>query len=657
MPLVTIRDLTIRFRGPALLDGVDCTIEPGQKIGLLGRNGAGKSTLMRLLMGQVEPDHGTVVWSPGARVAFLPQEVPDNLQGSVEEVVRQGVAEYATAGGGTGQAVGVGTGRAGSNVGAAEPRADWQIDQLVEQLLTRMELDPTTQVQTMSSGMKRRVLLAQTLVDRPDLLLLDEPTNHLDIDAIGWLEDFLNRWSGTLMFVTHDRRFLRTLATRILEIEGGRLFDWSCDYDTFLRRKQEALAAEEKQQALFDKRLAAEEVWIRQGIKARRTRNEGRVRALKELRLIRGERRSKTGTANLQIQHTQRSGNLVAQLDDVSFAHTNASSAATESGQRVILQDFSTTIMRGDKVGIVGNNGSGKTTLLKILLGQLAPQAGTVRLGANLQIAYFDQLREQLDGSKTVEEVVADGYQTIATAQGGSRHVLGYLQDFLFTPERARTQVERLSGGERNRLLLAKLFAKPANVIVLDEPTNDLDAETLEMLEERLVDYTGTLLIVSHDREFLNNVVTSTIVFTVEADGQRQVGEYVGGYDDWLRQRAAEQSQDAKSQAPAATIKGNTTKDNVAKTSEAGPATNSASPSDGGTKLKRRLSFKEQQEFDRLPTKIEKLESELASEQALLADPQFFKQAGTAIADQQRKLQKLEAKIAACYHRLEELES
>jgi ATP-binding cassette subfamily F protein uup len=642
VPLVTLRDITIRFRGPALLDSVDCIIEPGQKIGLLGRNGAGKSTLMRMLTGQVEPDHGSISFSPGASVAFLQQEVPQELHGRVADVVRQGVRSLDT---------------------EHDPSVDWEADHRVEQILSRMELDPEASVQSMSSGMKRRVLLAQTLVDEPDLLLLDEPTNHLDIEAIKWLENFLARWPATLMFVTHDRQFLRNLATRILEIEGGRLFDWSCDYDTFLRRKQEALAAEEKQNALFDKKLAAEEVWIRQGIKARRTRNEGRVRALKELRLVRSERRSKMGTTNLQIQTGERSGNLVAQLEDVCFSHPDGDKSID------ILRDFSTTIMRGDKVGVIGSNGCGKTTLLRILLGKLEPQAGRVRLGANLQIAYFDQLRDQLDDTKTVEEDVADGYQTIGSQGGGTRHVLGYLQDFLFTPERARTLIGRLSGGERNRVLLAKLFAKPANVIVLDEPTNDLDAETLEMLEERLVEYSGTLLVVSHDREFLNNVVTSTIAFSVDEVGTREVDEYVGGYDDWLRQhqsknvarRSAVGLDSVSSSASSAPSSSSSSSPSPANSdSRPASAANTGSGSSTGAsasaKPARRLSFKEQKELESLPGRIEQLEEQLAAEQAVLVDPQFYKQAGTVIAQQQAKLQQLEAEMAQCYLRLEELE-
>ena len=397
----------------------------------------------------------------------------------------------------------------------------WQSQQRVDRLLSRMSLDGNLAVSTLSSGMKRRVLLARSLVSEPDVLLLDEPTNHLDIDTIAWLEDFLLRWPATLMFVTHDRAFLRRLATRILEIDRGRLFDWSCDYDTFLVRKEAALAAEEKQNALFDKKLAQEEAWFRQGIKARRTRNEGRVRALKQMRAgaQQATRKDRHRQAGDSIGAAQRG--LVAAVDGISFAY----------GERTIVRDFSTTIMRGDKIGIIGPNGAGKTTLLRLLLGQLAPQAGSVRLGTNLQVAYFDQLREQLDEDATVQDNLGAGGETLSI-NGSSRHVLGYLQDFLFTPERARTPVRFLSGGERNRLLLARLFSKPANVIVLDEPTNDLDTETLELLEERLVEFAGTLLLVSHDRAFLNNVVTSTIVF--EAG---EVREYVGGYDDWLRQR------------------------------------------------------------------------------------------------------------------------
>jgi len=503
MSLVTIRDLTIGFRGPVLLDSVDCQIEPGQRIGLLGRNGAGKTTLMNLVMGTIQPDHGTVTIAPGKHVAKLSQDVPQDVSAQIKEVVAQGLRDV-----------------------ELPEEEQWKIQNDIEQILSRMELDGETRFETLSSGMKRRVLLAQALVSKPDLLLLDEPTNHLDIDAIDWLETFLLRFNASLMFVTHDRMFLRKLATRIWEIDRGRIFDWSCDYDMFLKRKEQALATEDKQNALFDKRLAEEEVWIRKGIKARRTRNEGRVRALKAMREQHSQRRKHVGTSRLQIQEAERSGNLVIEFEDVSFSYEGHS----------IFENLTTSIMRNDKLGIIGRNGAGKTTLLKVLLGKLEPTSGKVKLGTNLQIAYFDQLRDQLDGEATVQENVGEGSDAILI-NGVKKHVLGYLQDFLFAPERARTQVKFLSGGERNRILLAKLFAKPANVVVLDEPTNDLDAETLELLEEKLVEYSGTVLMVSHDRAFLNNVVTSTLVF--EEDG---LCEYVGGFDDWQRQSAQRRS-------------------------------------------------------------------------------------------------------------------
>ncbi len=609
MPLVTIRDLTIGFRGPPLLDNVSCLIEPGQHIGLLGRNGAGKTTLMRVLLGEVKPDSGDVIFAPGAKVAVLPQEVPRDLFGTNHEIVATGVAED-----------------------LKEHDTAWQAEQRIDQILARMNLDPQARFESLSSGMKRRVMLARALVNEPDLLLLDEPTNHLDVDAITWLEEFLAKWRGTLLFVTHDRMFLRKLADRILEIDRGRLFDWSCDYDTFLKRKEEALAAEEKQNALFDKKLAEEEVWIRTGIKARRTRNEGRVRALKELRLVRQQRREVGGKAQIQIQEASKSGVLVAEAEEVSFAYDG----------KPILNNFSTTILRGDKLGIIGPNGAGKTTLLRVLLGKLPPQKGSVRLGTNLQIAYFDQLRQQLDEEKSVQENVGDGYDTIQFGSG-RRHVIGYLQDFLFTPERARTPVRFLSGGERNRVLLAKLFAKPANIIVLDEPTNDLDAETLEMLEERLMQFEGTVLLVSHDREFLNNVVTSTIVF--EPGGVR---EYVGGYDDWLRQRKYES---ATTFGPAASSSSATS----AKSAQ--PAAKKPDTSLAADKpAKRRRSYKEKLEYAELPALIERLEGEVSKLHEAMTAPDYYRQPGDKLAKDQAELKALEDQVAAAYLRWEELE-
>ncbi len=614
MALITIKDVSIRFRGPALLDDVSCQIEAGQRIGLLGRNGAGKTTFMRMISGDVQPDNGSVSFAPGTRCSLLQQDVPQDMSGPIVDIVAAGVEE--------------------------NPEDTFQRGKVsVDQILSRMKLDPSVRFETLSSGMKRRVLLAKSLVNDPDVLLLDEPTNHLDLDAIQWLEQFLLKWRATLIFVTHDRMFLRKLATRILEIDRGRLFDWSCDYDTFLRRKEEALQAEEKQNALFDKKLAQEEAWIRQGIKARRTRNEGRVRALKKLREEHQQRRTSVGKVNLRIQEGQRSGNLVAELKDVSFAYDD----------REIVRDFSTTIFRGDKVGIIGPNGAGKTTLLRILLGKLPPQSGKVRTGTNLEIAYFDQLREQLDEEKTVQENVGDGYDTVKIA-GQSQHVIGYLQNFLFSPERVRTQVKFLSGGERNRILLAKLFAKTANTIVLDEPTNDLDAETLELLESRLVDFNGTVLVVSHDREFLNNVVTSTIVF--ESDGVR---EYVGGYDDWVRQRPEEvdskagksgkaKSADGKSDAKKAKAPSDTLEDKA--------SAGTRPPSDS----KRKLSYNEQRELDALPARIEQLETDIAAMHELMVQPDYYQKPKEELVAADAKLKSLEAELETAFERWQELE-
>ncbi|MGD9647221.1 MAG: ATP-binding cassette domain-containing protein [Pirellulales bacterium] len=616
MPQIAVNQLCLRYRGPLLLDDVSCQIEAGQRIGLLGRNGAGKTSFLRILSGELEPDSGAVTFATNTTVSLLPQEVPQALTGRALDIV----------------------------LGAApsqEPEATWRIERRATQLLAEMQLSPEAAIESLSSGMKRRVLLARALVVDPDVLLLDEPTNHLDIDAITWLEGFLARFVGTLIFVTHDRRFLQNLATRILEIDRGRLFDWSCDYGTFLVRKADALAAEEKQNALFDKRLAEEEVWIRQGIKARRTRNEGRVRALEEMRRQRRERQAPAGQVRLAIQVGQRSGVLVAAAESIGFAYHG----------RPIFENFSTTIMRGDKIGIIGPNGAGKTTLIRVLLGQLSPQAGNVRLGTNLQIAYFDQLREQLDEARSVQDNVGDGYDRLQFG-GSSRHVIGYLQDFLFSPERSRTPVRFLSGGERNRVLLAKLFAKPANVIVLDEPTNDLDAETLELLEEKLVEFDGTVLLVSHDRTFLNNVVTSTIVY--EANGFR---EYTGGYDDWLRQRATDATTTDNNPggspiASRASEKGKG--DQSTQTRNSRPATANADA--GLAATKRRATFKERQERDNLPGRIEAIDNEIALLHAQLAQPDYYRQPPERITGDAARLKQLEAELAAAYERWEALE-
>ncbi len=497
-----------------------------------------------------------------------------------------------------------------------DTESGWQIQRRIDEVLSRMGLDPSLMFDTLSSGMKRRVLLAQALVSEPDLLLLDEPTNHLDLDSIRWIEDFLLREAPTLVFVTHDRVFLQRIATRIVEVERARLFDWTCDYATFLVRKESLLAGEAQQDALFDKKLAEEEVWIRQGVKARRTRNEGRVRALERMREERRDRRARVGNVRLQAQEIERSGNLVIAAEGISHAF----------GGRAVLDDVSVTISRGDKIGILGPNGSGKTTLLRILLGELSPARGTVRRGTNVQIAYFDQLRAQLDEEKSAVDNVADGKEMVFF-NGKSRHVLGYLRDFLFSSDRARSLVRYLSGGERNRLLLARMFTRSANLLVLDEPTNDLDTETLELLEELLVDFPGTLLLVSHDRAFLNNVVTSTVVF----EGEGRVKEFVGGYDDWLRQKVAEP-------APAAAER---------------PKPERERPQ---AKSSRKLSYKEQRELEELPRRIETLEAEQTQLHQRMAEPAFFRQGGAEIAKVTARLESLETELRTAYERWETLE-
>ncbi len=606
MPQITIQELTIGYRGPSLLNEVSCRIEPGEKIGLLGRNGSGKTTLMRLIAGQEQPQSGTIEMSEGTRVAVLPQDVPLDIVGSVEEIIARGLPAELN-----------------------EIENHWQRDQLVERILTQMELDGTVQFQSLSTGMKRRVLLAQAIVSKPEVLLLDEPTNHLDIDAITWLEGFLSSLPSTLLFVTHDRAFLTRLAKRILEIDRGQLFDWSCDYPTFLKRKEQALHAEEKQQSLFDKKLAQEEVWIRTGVKARRTRNEGRVRALEAMRSERAQRRKTEGTVAMQIDAGERSGMLVCNLTGASFGY----------GQKTIIPPLDLTIMRGDKVGIIGRNGAGKSTLLKGLLGKLAPLQGKVRQGTKLEVAYFDQTREILDLDKTAEENVGLG-KTMITVNGKTKHIIGYLQDFLFTPEQARSSIRFFSGGQRNRLLLAKLFARPANMLVMDEPTNDLDTESLELLEERLVEYEGTVLVVSHDRSFLDNVVTSTIVFEEEG-----IKEYVGGYDDWLRQR--------QSGKKAAALAESSRKSNIP-SPQSRPSSLQSEVGLEAVATAKKMTFKEKQEREKLPLQIEQYEAEQRSIHAKMAEPEYFKKAQAQIVKDQRRLSDLDDLLVQSYARLED---
>ena len=627
MALLGMHDVGIAFGGPPILDAASFGIERGERVCLLGRNGAGKSTVMKLLDGTMRPDAGEVVRQTGVAVARLEQEVPAGVEGTTFDVVAAGLGEAGLLLARYHQAS-VRVGTAGGDAGAlrdldrlhqALDRADaWQVQTRVETVLVHLGLDADAPFAAASGGRKRQTLLARALVRQPDVLLLDEPTNHLDVDAIEWLESFLVDRGTTLVFVTHDRAFLQRVATRIVELDRGRLVDWGVDYATYLERKSAALAAEERDWAEFDRKLAKEEVWIRTGIQARRTRNEGRVRALESLRRERGGRRERVGTVKLQAQEAERSGRLVAAARGVSFAR----------GSRAIVRDLTTTITRGDRVGLVGPNGSGKTTLLRLLLGELAPDAGTIRLGTNIELAYFDQLREQLDPERSVFDSIADGAEFIDVA-GARKHVLGYLQDFLFSPDRARTPVRALSGGERNRLLLARLFTRSFNLLVLDEPTNDLDIETLDLLEELLLEYGGTLIVVSHDRAFLDNVVTSTLVL----EGGGRVGEYAGGYTDWLRQRPAPPP-------------------SVPEPKRAAPPV----PAAPRAERKRRLTFKEQGELASLPDVIDAREQERDRLYASLGDPALLRD-GAAAAEAKAQLAAAETEIAALTARWEALET
>ena len=623
MPFVSLRDVSIAFGDPAVLDHANLGIDRGERVCLLGRNGAGKSTLMSLLDRTLAPDDGEVVWQTGITVARLEQEVPDDVEGTTFDVVAAGL-------GATGDLLAryhAASHRVAVEQSDAALRAldrlhhdldvagAWELQTRVDTVLQHLGLDPDAPFARASGGRKRQALLARALVREPDVLLLDEPTNHLDVDAIEWMEDFLVGRGTTLLFVTHDRAFLRRVATRIVELDRGRLVDWGPDYDRYVERKAAALDAEAKQWAEFDRTLAKEEVWIRTGIQARRTRNEGRVRALETLRVERSARRERVGSVKLQAQEAERSGRLVVEARDVSFSR----------GDRPIVRDLTTTIMRGDRVGLIGPNGSGKTTLLRLLLGELAPDAGTIRMGTGLETAYFDQLREQLDPERSVFDSVADGAEFVQVG-GARRHVHGYLEDFLFRPERARTPVGALSGGERNRLLLARLFTRRFNLLVMDEPTNDLDLETLDLLEALLVEFSGTLLLVSHDRAFLDNTVTSTLVF----EGGGRIGEYVGGYTDWVRQRAPVVTTVPATKRPPPPVK----------------ATRAPKP--------RRLTTKERGELASLPDDIDARERERERTYLSLSDPALLRD-GTAVSDARARLAALEQEIAALIARWEEL--
>jgi ATP-binding cassette subfamily F protein uup len=624
--LISLRNITLAFGGPALFDGINLQIEPGDRLCLLGRNGTGKSTLLKLIDGELTPEGGEVQRQQGLKVAAVSQDLSQSLTGSVFDIVASGMgnaagllAEYHH----VSHQLALDASETLLNrleilQHELENSGGWSLNQEVERVLNRLQLDAESEFTSLSGGTKRRVLLARALVSTPDILILDEPTNHLDIDTILWLEEFLAKSVKTVLFVTHDRAFARRLANRVAELDRGRIYAFSCGYDEFVERRETLLEAEITRQALFDKKLAQEEVWVRQGIKARRTRNEGRVRALKKLREESRQRREQQGTAKIQLQLADRSGALVAEATDATFAYDG----------RTIVKGFSTTIMRGDRIGIIGPNGSGKTTLLKMLLGELTPQEGEIKLGSRREVIYFDQMREQLDLDKSVQENVGEGNDTLVI-NGQSRHIIGYLQDFLFSPERARSPVSILSGGERNRLLLAKLFTKPSNVLVMDEPTNDLDVETLDLLEDLLLEYPGTLLLVSHDREFLNNVVTSTLA--VGEDGR--VREYVGGYDDWLRQATVET-------APVAAV-------SAAMPGKIRPQ----------KEKPRKMSFNDQRELDTLPEKISALEQEQEKLHATMADPEFYKSAGAGVVQVNTRLAELERELAGAYIRWDELES
>ena len=634
MPLVALDQVSVAFGHLPLLGDATLRIERGERLSVLGRNGAGKSTLLRIISGEQPPDSGTVWTEAGLRRARLDQDVPISSDRTVFDVVADAlgdlsdlVARYHHA------AVLVaekGTptllDRLGRLQHELEQADGWRIEQRVELVLSRLELPADVRVDTLSGGWRRRVLLARALAAEPDVLLLDEPTNHLDLDAIIWLETFLADYPGAIVFVTHDRAFLQRVATRIVEVDRGRLTSWPGDYATFLRKKNESLANEAVTEEKFDKRLAEEETWLRQGVKARRTRNEGRVRALMTMREERASRREQPGAVRLQIESARRSGQMVLEADDVTKA----------LGSKEVLRGFSARIMRGDRIGVIGPNGSGKTTLLRLLLGELAPDQGEVRRGSNVDIAYYDQQREQLDPERTVFDTLGDGNDTV-TVDGRARHVNAYLRDFLFPAERAQSPVKALSGGERNRLLLARLFTRPANLLVLDEPTNDLDLETLELLEAQLAAWSGTLLLVSHDRTFLDNVVTSTFVF----EGSGRVQEYLGGYADWLRQRA-----------PLAAAAEPLPREGVGRA----PSVPGLRGVEGPTPSKK-LSYRERREFEQLPARIEALEAEQRALGTTIADPEFYKQPSAAIIAALDRTKEIEHELGDLYARWDALDS
>ena len=629
-PLLTLKDVSLSYGHVPLLDGIELALEAGERVCLVGRNGTGKSSLLRLIYGEAMPDDGEIWRRDNLRIARLEQDLPAGATGTVFDVVAAGLQElgelvrrYHHTLAELQQAQSDQHVRELTELTQALDAADgWRFEQRVETVISKLDLPGDQPMETLSGGMQRRVLLARALVSEPDLLLLDEPTNHLDIDGILWLEEFLLDFNGALLFITHDRAFLQQLATRILELDRGQLTSWPGDYAHYQRKREERLAVEAEHNAQFDKKLAQEENWIRQGIKARRTRNEGRVRALKALRAERANRLDQPGKARLELEQGERSGKLVVEVE-----HANL-----KLGGHEIIHDFSTRIMRGDRIGIIGPNGAGKSTLIRVLLGELPVDNGSVRLGSKLEVAYFDQTRAQLEPEKSVLDNLNQGSEVL-TINGRQRHVISYLQDFLFPPQRVNSPVKSLSGGERNRLLLARLFTRPANLLVLDEPTNDLDVETLELLEELLNEYRGTILLVSHDRAFLDNVVSSVLVF----EGEGQIGEYVGGYEDWQRYQ-----QQTKKRTPIAVKKV--------------PPAKTPIPLPKGQTDKRKLSYKEQRELDLLPAQIEQLEGKQQQLQQLISDADFYKQDGEDIAATLAQLEQITSELEQAYARWETLE-
>lgn len=625
MSLVRFEEVSFGFGDQRILIDADLTIDAGERVCLIGRNGAGKSSTFRLITGEQQPETGEIVRAPHLIVSELQQSLPPAMRTTVRDVVREGLAdleglldEHQSL-----SASGLGDKQL-KELEELHRRIDahggWNLDLRIEQTMSELDLPASKMLNELSGGWRRRVTLARALVQKPDLLLLDEPTNHLDIATIRWLENVVDDYPGTVLFITHDREFLDRLATRIVEIDRGRLISWPGRFADYQRRKLKALGDEKNENTEFDKRLAQEEAWIRQGIKARRTRNEGRVRALEAMREERAERVSPDGRARIHIEEADPSGRKVIRARNVSYSYPEGDS---------IVTGFSTTIMRGDRVGILGNNGVGKTTLLKLLLGELEPDTGTIKLGTNLEIGYFDQLREQLDPEKSVADNVGDG-KTYITLNGKDRHVVGYLKGFLFDADRALTPVKALSGGERNRVILARLFTRPANLLVLDEPTNDLDMETLDVLEARLKEFAGTLIVVSHDRRFLDNVVTSTIAF--EEGGRVQ--EYVGGYTDWLRQGAKlAEVENPDRRRPI-------TKEQRARTTEEQP---------------KKLGYREQQELEQLPAAIETLEGEIETLEAAMSDPDFYTNGHDAIAAAAEQLDTLQKRLDNAITRWTEL--